>query len=140
MGVELAHKGGVRRWLSARKGARMNKHEELAWQVVEAAFIGFDTEAKQCAVRRILPILERAYPQGEPRDAEQIRVHAVLAFDTVYSDNFCLRCSHDPSNCECAEPVYMPPDWKLIPKLEKLKVAYGEQGEPQPIDTSKRSE
>lgn len=55
-------------------------------------------------------------------EAERIRICAYLGYDTTYSDEFCVRCSHCPSNCECAEPVYMA-GWEPDETLRAFKVA-----------------
>lgn len=67
----------------------------------------------------LLAKLSRAPNDAE---AERIRITVYLSYNTVYSDDFCVRCSHCPSNCECAAPVYMA-GWEPDDKLRALKVA-----------------
>lgn len=59
---------------------------------------------------------------GEAAKRERIRIVAYLSYDTVYSDDFCVRCSHCPSNCECPDPIYMA-GWTPTDELKALKVA-----------------
>lgn len=65
---------------------------------------------------------DRASVRLAERESERIRVIAYLSHDTVYSDNFCLRCSHCRSNCECAAPVYIE-NVQSDEKLKALKLA-----------------
>ena len=66
----------------------------------------------------IIAALPAPVAEGE---AERIRIVAYLSYDTVYTDDFCVRCSHCPTNCECASPVYMA-GWEPDDKLKALKV------------------
>jgi hypothetical protein len=67
----------------------------------------------------IIPILEDEKTQSDS-ETERIRIVAYLMHDTTYSDDFCLRCSHCPTNCECTDPVYMQ-GWSPSKELAELK-------------------
>jgi len=73
------------------------------------------------------PDIARAYLELSKQveresEAERIRIVAYLSYDTVYTDDFCVRCFHCPTNCECEHPVYMA-RWEPSGKLGALKIA-----------------
>lgn len=91
-----------------------------------------------CECATVTPFIAPAdpYTRGvkdeQAAEAERIKIAAYLSYDTKYSDEFCVRCSHCPSNCECANPVYMA-GWKPDDKLKALKVAlFQEDFSPRP--------
>ena len=68
----------------------------------------------------------------EEAEAERMRVIAYLSHDTVYQDDFCIRCSHELPNCECAAPVYMA-GFEPNEKLKALKVALFQEARPRKV-------
>lgn len=93
-------------------------HAEQAQNIVfEYATVDGDLVALQDRITSALQSVADA-----AAEARQIQIVAYLSYDTVYSDDFCVRCSHCPSNCECAAPVYMS-GFEPGDKLKALKVA-----------------
>ncbi len=103
-------------------------NEEIARDLVEMQGAGeLLPEASLALINRIKSALNAkdeaaTTAQAEAADAERIRIQAYLGFDTAYSDEFCVRCSHCPTNCECRNPVYMQ-GWQPSEELRAFKVA-----------------
>lgn len=60
--------------------------------------------------------------EAQAAEEERLRIVAYLSHDTTYTDDFCIRRSHCPTNCICERPVYMT-DWKPDDALSILKTA-----------------